>query len=132
MSSIGSWSFLRRVLLIDAVSSGAMGVGLLVLGGVLETLLALPSSLLTETGVVLLPFAAFLAYLATRDRPWRTGVWIVIAINALWAVDSIALLFTGWIAPNPLGVAFVVAQAAVVATLAELEYVGIRRSLAAA
>jgi hypothetical protein len=131
MSSIGSWSFLRRVLLVDAVSSGAMGVGLLLFSGVLEALLALPRTLLTETGIVLLPFAAFVGYIAVRDRPWRAGVWIVIAINTLWAIDSIVLLFTGWIAPNALGIAFIAAQAAVVATLAELEYVGVRPLAAA-
>lgn len=51
----------------------------------------------------------------------------MVVVNLLWAIDSIALLFTGWIDPNGLGVAFVVAQAVVVFGFAELEYVGLRR-----
>ena len=53
-------------------------------------------------------------------------------MNVVWAIDSVVLLFTGWVAPNLLGYAFVVGQAAVVAVLADLEYVGLRRTAAVA
>jgi hypothetical protein len=56
----------------------------------------------------------------------------VIAANAIWAIDSIALLFTGWVQPNLLGQAFVVAQALSVAAIAELQYIGVKRSGAVA
>ncbi|WP_431267624.1 hypothetical protein [Dankookia sp. P2] len=54
--------------------------------------------------------------------------WVVILGNALWALDSLLLLVSGWVAPTALGGSFVVAQALVVALLAELEYTGLRRS----
>ena len=38
------------------------------------------------------------------------------------------LLLSGYVAPNALGIAFVVAQALAVAVLAELQFVGLRRS----
>jgi hypothetical protein len=38
------------------------------------------------------------------------------------------LLFSGWVAPNALGYAVVIAQAAGVLALADLEYMGLRRS----
>lgn len=58
----------------------------------------------------------------------KLAVWAVIAINAVWAIDSIALLFTGWVSPNLLGQAFVVVQAVSVAVIAELQYLGLKRS----
>jgi hypothetical protein len=133
MQSKSSFSWLRRVLAIDAVSSAAMGLGLLVLAPTLAPLLNLPLDLLREAGAILLPFAALVGYLASREQPARAGVWTVIALNAVWTVDSIVLLLSGWVEPNGLGYAFVIGQAVVVGVFAELEYVGLRRaSLAAA
>jgi hypothetical protein len=128
MQSKSSFSLLRRVLAVDAVSSAAMGLGLLVLAPVLAPLLNLPLALLREAGVILLPFAALVGYLASREQPARAGVWTVIALNAVWSVDSILLLLSGWIAPTGLGYAFVIGQAVVVGVFAELEYVGLRRA----
>lgn len=122
------FSLLRRVLLVDAVSAGSMGLVLLVFAPQLTALLELPAALLRESGTVLLPLAAFVGYLATSEQPPRAGVWLVIALNAVWAIDSILLLFTDWIAPNALGAAFVILQALVVAVLAELEFVGLRKA----
>jgi hypothetical protein len=51
----------------------------------------------------------------------------MIVANALWAIASIALLVAGLISPNLLGYAFVIGQAAVVALLGELQYIGLRR-----
>ena len=122
--------FLRSVLLMDAATSAAMGVALLLGAGMLAGLLGLPEVLLRGAGLSLLPFAAFVAWVATRPALWRAGVWAVIALNVLWAVDSVVLLVPGWVAPAAQGYAFVLAQAAFVAVLAELEYVGLRRAAA--
>jgi hypothetical protein len=67
--------------------------------------------------------------LASREQPARFAVWAVIGLNVLWAVDSFLLLATGWVAPNALGYVFIVGQALTVGVLAELEYVGLRRSI---
>lgn len=128
MTTIQSSTFLRRVLLLDAVSSGAMGVLLLTCSGLLAGLLNLPAGLLNEAGLVLVPFALAVGFLGTRSRLSRVAVWAVIGINAIWAIDSVVLLFTGWIEPNPLGYAFVIGQAAFVAVMAELELIGMRKS----
>lgn len=128
MQKIQSLSFLRRVLLLDAVSSGAMGVALFTLGSLIAPLLGLPDGLLREAGLVLMPFAVFVGYLASQQQPSRAGVWVVIAVNAIWTVDSIALLFTGWVAPTVLGIAFVIGQALIVGVFAQLQYIAVRRS----
>jgi hypothetical protein len=58
-------------------------------------------------------------------------VMIVIAGNAAWTLASIALLFSGAVTPNILGEAFVVAQAIATGVLAELQYIGLRKSAGA-
>jgi hypothetical protein len=127
-----SSSFLRRVLLADAIVSGGTGLLLMGGGGLVKDLLGLPVTLMQYAGFSLLPFAALVAWIAMRDTISRPAVWAIIAYNALWAADSILLLLTGWVSPTALGVAFVIAQAVVVAGFAELQYVGLRRSAAAA
>ena len=120
-------SFLRKVLLIDAVASAAMGLALVALSVPLATWLSLPQTLLRDAGVVLLPFAAFVGYVASRANPPRIAVWIIVAVNAIWTIDSFALLFTDAVQPNAFGLAFVIAQAIVVGLFAEFEYVGLRK-----
>jgi hypothetical protein len=122
--------FLRRVLLADALISGATGLLMLVGAGVLTSMLDLPAALLRTAGLILLPYALFVVYVATRSSQ-RAAVWAVILINALWAIDSIVLMLSGWVAPNALGYAFVIVQAVTVAVLAELQYIGMRRATAA-
>ena len=120
-------TFLRRVLMLDAVATAATGLMLTFGASLTKDLLGLPQSLMQYAGVSLLPFAALVGYLATRATISRPAVWAVIAYNALWSIDSIVLLMTGAVAPTALGTAFVIAQALVVALFAELEYVGLRR-----
>jgi hypothetical protein len=59
-------------------------------------------------------------------------VWTVIALNAVWVIESVWLLAGDWVQPNALGTAFVLAMAAAVAGLACLEYAGLRRMSPAA
>jgi hypothetical protein len=119
--------FLRRVLILDAVASGATGLLMLLGAELLEQWLNLPAALLRYAGISLLPFAAIVAWLGLRASLSRAGVWAVIALNVLWVVDSAALLVSGWVDPALLGYAFVIFQAAVVAVLAELEFIGLRQ-----
>ena len=62
---------------------------------------------------------------ADQDRP---GSGPCSASNAAWTVASIALLFSGAVTPNLLGQALVAMQAISVGAIAELQYVGLRRS----
>lgn len=126
--SVSESTFLRRVLAVDAVLSSVMGVVMVLAVAPLSSLLGLSTSLLTWSGLSLLPFAAFVGWLATREVPPRAAVWAVVICNALWAVDSLVLLTSGWVEPTLLGKVFVVFQALVVAVLAELQYFGLRRS----
>jgi hypothetical protein len=124
-------SFLRRVLIADAVSSAGMGVALLLSADYIDELLGLPAALLDYAGAALLPFTAFVVYVAARQTLSRPAVWAIIALNAVWVVDSLLIFVTGWLAPTGLGVAFIIAQAIFVGVLAELEYFGLRRAATA-
>ena len=94
----------------------------------LAGILGLPEALLRSAGTLLLPFSACVAYLSLRPRLRRMTVWAVVLVNALWAIDSVVLLVTGWVAPTMAGTVFVMAQAAIVLMYAELQVIGMRRS----
>lgn len=132
MTMIQSSTFLRRVLTADAVVSAASG-GVSVLGaGILSDLLHLPGTLIAGSGAVLLPYAAFVGYLASRSELPAAVVWAVIAVNALWTIDCLILLMSGWVAPNALGAGFILVQALTTAVFAELQYSGLKRGAVAA
>jgi hypothetical protein len=121
-------SFLRFALLADAIASGGTGLLLTFFSGALEGLLQVPSSLLFYSGLILVPYAALIGYLSRRETLPRWSVFAVIVCNVLWALDSVLLTFSGWIAPTALGYAFIMMQAIVVFAFAEMQYVGLRRS----
>lgn len=120
--------FLRRALQADAIVSGAMALLLVFGAGFLASLLNLPEAFLRNTGLVLVVFALGVGYLASREMMSKVAVWAVIAINAVWTIDSIVLLASGWVSPNLLGQAFIVMQAIAVGVFAELEFIGLRKS----
>ena len=119
--------FLRRALVLDAVASGATALMMVAGAGLVEGLLGLPAAQLRGAGIVLLPYVAFVIYTGTRETISRPAVWAIIVANVLWAAASAVLLVSGWVAPTALGIAFVIAQAVVVALLGELQYMGLRR-----
>jgi hypothetical protein len=124
-------TFLRRVLTLDAVTSGAMGLMLIAGAGLLGPMLNLPVPLLRGVGLSLIPFVALVAYAATRSPASRSIALTVAVLNAVWVVASIGLLMSGLVAPNILGTVFVAAQAVVVGIFAELQIIGARRLVAA-
>ena len=122
-----SATFLRRVLAVDAISCVAMGAMMIPGASFAAPLLGVSATLLEGAGVALLPFATFVGWLASRATPPAAGVWAVIVLNALWAVESLLLAAGDGASPTTLGIILIVGQALVVATLAELEFVGLRR-----
>jgi len=93
-------SFLRWVLLADAATCIATGLLMTFGAELLEQFLGLPPELLRYAGIGLLPFAAFIVYLATRENLSTPTIWAVIVLNALWTADSFLLLLSGWIEPT--------------------------------
>jgi hypothetical protein len=120
--------FLRRAIQADALFSGVSAVMLTFGAEEFAPLLELPEALLRETGLFLIAYAALVGWLGTRATMPKVLVGIVIAGNAVWTLASIALLFSGAVAPNLLGEAAVAMQAIAVGVLAELQFIGMRRS----
>jgi hypothetical protein len=121
-------SLLRRALAADALASGVLGIVLIVAASPIAQLFGLPASMLSIIGVLLLPWTAWTGWLAWQAHPPRVQVWSVIGINALWVIDSVVLLMSGWVQPTAFGSAFIVTQAVAVGVLAELQYIGVRRA----
>lgn len=127
--SIAPSLFLRRALLADAVASAGTGLLMAAGAGVLDGLLGLPTLLLREAGILLLPYAALVAWLGTRASLPEAAVWAVIVGNVAWTAASFGLFVL--LAPTALGYAFVIAQAVVVGVFAELQYIGLKRPVEA-
>lgn len=119
--------FLRWVLLVDAVLTGATALLMTFAAPVLADVLRLPVSLLLAAGIVLIPYAALVAYLGTRARVRASTIWALIVCNLLWGIDCAFVAFSGWVEPSALGYAFIAVQVVVVIAFAELQYTALRR-----
>jgi len=129
--SVTITKFLRNALYLDALASGAAGLLMIAGAPLLSPLLALPSSLLIGAGLVLVPFVATLIVVARRSQVSRLVLIDLLALNALWVAASFGLLASGLVQPSALGIAFVAAQALVVAAFTVLQVIGLRRAGAA-
>jgi hypothetical protein len=121
-------SFLRRTLIADSIFSGISALALVLDAAALAGLTELPEQLLRETGLFLILYAALVGWLASRTATARAWIVLVISGNVAWTVASIALLLSSAVHPNLFGEVVVVAQAIATAVLAELQYLGLRRS----
>ena len=116
---------LNKLLGIDALTCALIGVLLTTFAPALSTLLALPHDLLSYSGGLLLPIAAFMAVLAWQARPWTIGVWLVAVGNGVWILASLTVLIA--LGPNVLGAGFLALQALVVAVLTMAEFNALAR-----
>ena len=121
-----SSDFLRAVLIVDAIATGATALAMAALSGPLAGWLHLPAALLFWAGAALVPWVAFVASLSRRALIPARDVRAVVVGNALWAVGCVTLALAG--GASALGVAFLLVQALVVAAFAELQVVGLRRA----
>jgi hypothetical protein len=123
---------LRTVLAVDAALSGLSGAVLALDAGMLAGPLGLSPDLMRPVGIFLVGYAGLLAWLAARPALPRKAVWALVALNVVWAVESVMLLALRWAEPTGLGLGVVLAQAAGVLLVADLYYLALRRSRVAA
>jgi hypothetical protein len=124
-------TFLKRVLLLDAASCLGMGALLAIGAGALSPLFGLDTPLLRWAGAALIPLGLFILWIGARRTLLAPAVWLIVAGNLVWVLESL-LVVRGAEAVTPLGTAFVLAQAAAVAGLSALEWIGLRRVRVAA
>ncbi|MEO5738665.1 MAG: hypothetical protein ABIQ82_14565 [Variovorax sp.] len=120
--------FLPRVMWADAVSCAGSGALQLAFTAAMARLTGLPAELLLGTGVFLMGYAVAAAWMATRLAPPRTLIGLVVFCNFGWAAGCVALLASGAVPVTMLGVAWVAVQALTVVVLAELQWLGLRRT----
>ncbi len=123
-------SLLRLALIADAAASGATALLMLAGAGLIAGLLGLPVGLLRYAGLILVPFVVFVAYVGTRPEIPRGAAGAIVVVNFAWVAASVALLVSGAVTPTMLGYAFVLVQALAVGVLAELQWIGLRRTAA--
>ena len=112
---------LKPLIAIDAITCAAMGVALVFASAPMGELTGIPASLLYWAGVLLLPVAAFMAWVSRSANPPAWAVNLVILSNGAWVAASLFLPVAGMITPNLFGWVFLVGQAAAVTVLTGLE-----------
>jgi hypothetical protein len=127
-ATVRSDGLLRFALKIDAAMTAANGLAYLAGFALLDGWLGVPAALLAGVGAFLLAFAVFVGRVATRREISRVAAGGIIAVNALWAVDSVILLLVDGFTPTLAGQIVIAVQAAGVAGLAALQYAGLRRA----
>jgi hypothetical protein len=126
----GRARLLRRSLLLDAVATGAAGALLLAAGPVLADRLGVPLALPRPVGLVLIAYAAAIWVVGSRPAISGPAARAAVVANALWAIGSVILVIAGPFALTGPGVAFVLAQAALVALFADLQFLALRQARA--
>src|SRR5262245_52261144 len=103
-------AFLKRVLLLDAVSCLGLGVLLVVASDRLVPLFGLERSLILGAGAALIPIGLFILWTGTRKETRPMLVYLIVAGNLLWVLESLLLIRSAETITG-LGSLFVAAQA---------------------
>lgn len=111
----------RRVLWVDAITGTGSALLQLAAPATVSSLLGLPVPLVQEAAWVVLAFVAFIGYLLAQRTLPLAGVRLLALGNAAWVVGSLWLVVGAGLALTPMGVGYVLAQAALVGMLAYLQ-----------
>lgn len=125
MTAIRS-NFLRAVIALDAAVCGAMGAAFAAGGASVADLAGLPLAFTQPLGLFLLGYAALLVWMALRPALPRAAVWGLVGFNAVWAIESVAIVAMGWVQPNAVGAGLIYAQAAGALGVAAMQFLALR------
>lgn len=131
MKTLHPSRLLKAALLLDAGISGATGALQMGLTSDLSGLLQLPPTLLIESGVVMVAYAALLMLLVRASKVASALVGAVVAGNVGWTLVCVGMAVTGTPPTNALGTGFLLLQAVMTLTFAGLQFRGLQLSPAA-
>jgi hypothetical protein len=118
---------LKNVLLINAVSSGATGVGLIVFAPFIAQLFATSSyQSLWFVGGFLFSFAALVLMAALKDHPQAKMVRLIIVLDISWVIASVAVIVLQLFHLSMIGYVAIGAVALWVAAMAYFQIQGIK------
>ena len=119
---------LKNVLLVNAVTSGLTGVGLILFSTSIATIFGIAESWpLTGTGVFLFLFAAFVGLVASQRTIRQNLVRTIITLDILWVVGSLAIVVPQLFGLTILGYASIAAVAGWVGLMAYLQSTGLKQ-----
>ncbi|GAB2551607.1 hypothetical protein [Spirosoma aerophilum] len=119
---------LQTVLTINALSSGATGLLLLVLANPIAQLFGQSSTgAFTEVGLFLVAFAGFVLYQSRRTPVSAGAIRVIIALDCLWVIGSVILLAWPSVQLTGIGQVAIAAVALWVALMAYLQASGLRK-----
>jgi hypothetical protein len=119
---------LKNVLLINAVSSGATGIGLVVLADTVAELFGTSAAgAVMGVGIFLVVFAAGVLNEALQRTTRITHVYIIIALDILWVIGSVAIVLPQLFNLSAIGYITITAVALWVAAMAYLQMKGVKQ-----
>lgn len=123
---------LKKVLLLNAISSGITGLLLIVAAAPFAKLFDIGTTLpFTGTGIFLLLFAAYVLLVALRQPLNLAAVKIITSLDVLWVLASLVVVVEYHAAISMPGSLIIVAVAAWVGLMALLQYRGGKKQSAA-
>jgi hypothetical protein len=119
---------LKNVMLINAVSSGVTGAGLVLASGVIAGLFETDETVpFIGVGLFLLVFAT-IVYLVSRKNPMNSNaVRLIIAADTLWVVVSLVIVLFQIFKISMMGYLLIGAVAIWVAAMAYLQFNGLNQ-----
>ncbi|GHN03011.1 hypothetical protein WSM22_45000 [Cytophagales bacterium WSM2-2] len=118
---------LKNVLLINGVSSGVTGVGLLLFADFFSGLFQINSvALFAGVGIFLIAFAGFVIMVALGNTN-RSKVQVIITLDILWTLTSFLLVVVANREISTMGNTLILAVAIWVAAMAFLQTKGLKQ-----
>ena len=120
--------FVRNALYANVIFSGTTGIAALIAATFLANFTGIENqAVFIALGVILIVYAVDLGWVASRHRVDPRFVWAAIILDTLWVAGSIMILLSGWLPLSTAGIWTVALIAEVVAILAVLQFIGLRR-----
>jgi hypothetical protein len=121
-------SFLQRALLGNAAFSGISGLVMVLAASATSQLLGLGNPLiLVIVGAILLLYMPILVWLSNQSPVPAHFAWEVIALDVVWVLGSLVLIFTDLAPLTSSGKWAIALIADIVFVFAVLQYLGLRR-----
>jgi hypothetical protein len=119
---------LKNVLLLNGISSAATGIILLVFAPEIARLFGVSENeVFFATGIFLFLFGCMVVYESRKSTTHSQHVLIIIALDILWVLSSMAIVLLGLFALSNLGYAIILAVAVWVGIMAYLQSKGLKQ-----
>jgi hypothetical protein len=120
---------LKNVLLINAVSSGATGIGLLVLGKFISGLFGVSQPYaFWEVGIFLIGFSVFVFAEGVKNPPRQNRVVLISILDSTWVLASFVIVGFQLFDLTTPGYVLITGVALWVAAMAYLQLAGLKKS----